>query len=104
MEWFRMDETEALTRSTAVSRSVSSAVRVVNQMSTPAGSRPASRAPAWMRATVSSITSGRSPVPAMTPSPMRPPRCSMRGPSAQIEIGMRARTALCAQRTRWARP
>ncbi len=40
-------KTEGLTFSTAVSRSTSRAVRVVNQMSTSAGSRPAARAPPW---------------------------------------------------------
>jgi hypothetical protein len=49
---------------------------------------------------VSLITSGSSPVPAITPSPMRPPRWSIFGPSAQIEIGTRGRTASADHRTR----
>jgi len=53
MEWFKIDDTDALTSWIAVSRSSCSDVRVVNQTSTSAGDRPASRAPAWIRATLS---------------------------------------------------
>ena len=104
MEWFRIEETEALTFWTARARSSSSDVRVVNQMSTSPGLRPASRAPACTRAIVSRITAGKRPVPAVTPSPIRPPRCSIFGPSAQIEMGMRWRVTVDAQRTRCGRP
>ncbi len=76
----------------------------MNQTSTSEGSRPASRAPAWTRAMVSLITSGRSPVPAVTPSPIRPPKCSIFGPSAQMRMGMRGRVTVDAQRTRCGRP
>jgi len=100
----RIEDTEALTFSTAVARLSCSALRAVNQISTSDGSRPASRAPACTRAIVSRMTSGRSPVPATTPSPMRPPRCNIFGPSAQIEIGTRGRTTVDAQRTRCGRP
>jgi hypothetical protein len=104
IEWLRIEETEAFTLSIAVARSSCSEVRAVNHISTASGARPASAAPACTRAIVSRMTSGRSPVPATTPSPMRPPRWSILGPSAQIEIGTRGRTTVDAHRTRCGRP